>query len=186
MEEYLNMLREEESNNNGMSDMNNNMNGNMNNMNTNMNNSNMNNMNTSMNNSNMNNSNMNNMNTNMNNNNMNNNMEKCNGYIHVIKSGDTLYKLAKEYDVRLMDIMRMNPYVNVYNLQVGDEICIPMNVTPMEEYSTYNVKDGDTLSDIMNYFGRNYEELLKYNPGLRTIKIPVGGVIRYPARGREV
>ncbi|MGN0496789.1 MAG: LysM peptidoglycan-binding domain-containing protein [Lachnospiraceae bacterium] len=49
----------------------------------------------------------------------------CQGKIHVIEQGDTLYTLSRLYDVKLIDIMRLNPYVNVYNLQIGDEICIP-------------------------------------------------------------
>ena len=43
-----------------------------------------------------------------------------------MEQGDTLYMLARRYDVRLYDIMRMNPYVNVYNLNIGDEISIPV------------------------------------------------------------
>lgn len=45
--------------------------------------------------------------------------------IHVVKEGDTLYKIAIQHDVNLFDLMRLNPYVNVYNLQEGDEILIP-------------------------------------------------------------
>lgn len=48
------------------------------------------------------------------------------GRIHIVEQGDTLYMLARRYDVRLYDIMRMNPYVNVYNLNIGDEISIPV------------------------------------------------------------
>ncbi len=46
-------------------------------------------------------------------------------HIHVIEKGDTLYKLARIYDIKLTDIMRLNPYVNVYNLNIGDELLIP-------------------------------------------------------------
>lgn len=45
--------------------------------------------------------------------------------IHVVKQGDTLYKIAQEHDVNLFELMSLNPYVNVYNLQTGDEIVIP-------------------------------------------------------------
>ena len=45
--------------------------------------------------------------------------------VHVIQKGDTLYGLARKYDVQIFDIMRLNPYLNVYNLQIGDEVCIP-------------------------------------------------------------
>lgn len=49
----------------------------------------------------------------------------CRGLIHVIRQGDTLYKLGKQYHVSVSSLMYANPYVNVYNLQVGDELCIP-------------------------------------------------------------
>ena len=45
--------------------------------------------------------------------------------VHIVKKGDTLYQLAITYDVKLFDIMRLNPYLNVYNLQIGDEVLIP-------------------------------------------------------------
>ena len=47
-------------------------------------------------------------------------------HIHVIEKGDTLYKLARQYDIKLTDIMRLNPYINVYNLNIGDELLIPV------------------------------------------------------------
>ena len=51
----------------------------------------------------------------------------CNGMIHVIKSGENLYQLSRKYHVPLALILRANPYVDVYNLQPGQEICIPMS-----------------------------------------------------------
>ena len=51
----------------------------------------------------------------------------CNGMIHVIKQGDNLYQLSRKYRVPLALILRANPYVDVYNLQIGQEICIPMS-----------------------------------------------------------
>lgn len=51
----------------------------------------------------------------------------CNGMIHVIKQGENLYQLSRKYRVPLALILRANPYVDVYNLQVGQEICIPMS-----------------------------------------------------------
>lgn len=54
------------------------------------------------------------------------NKRYCNGMVHVIKQGETLYQLSRKYRVPLALILRANPYVDVYNLQVGQEICIPM------------------------------------------------------------
>ena len=47
------------------------------------------------------------------------------GFIHVIEQGDTLYKLGKRYGVTVSALLFANPWVNVYNLQIGDELCIP-------------------------------------------------------------
>lgn len=46
--------------------------------------------------------------------------------VHVIKQGETLYQLSRRYRVPLALILRANPYVDVYNLQPGQEICIPV------------------------------------------------------------
>ncbi len=56
------------------------------------------------------------------------NFDYCNGTIHVIEKGDTLYKLSREYGIPLALILMANPYTDIYNLQVGDEVCIPVNV----------------------------------------------------------
>lgn len=54
------------------------------------------------------------------------NRKYCNGMVHVIKPGDTLYQLSRYYRIPMAMLLRANPYVDVYNLQVGQEICIPM------------------------------------------------------------
>lgn len=51
---------------------------------------------------------------------------RCNGIIHTIKRGDTLYLLARQYNITVNDIMRANANMNIYNLQIGDQICIPV------------------------------------------------------------
>ena len=48
-----------------------------------------------------------------------------NAFLHVVEPGDTLYRLSKKYQVTVSAIMYANPYVDAYNLQVGDEIYIP-------------------------------------------------------------
>ena len=49
----------------------------------------------------------------------------CHGITHVIKEGDTLYTISRSYRVPLGLLLRSNPYLDIYNLQIGDEICIP-------------------------------------------------------------
>lgn len=54
--------------------------------------------------------------------------EYCEGKVHIIERGDTLYQLSRKYNVPLALILRANPFMDVYNLQVGDEICIPVQI----------------------------------------------------------
>ncbi|MCI5500613.1 MAG: LysM domain-containing protein [Lachnospiraceae bacterium] len=54
------------------------------------------------------------------------NYEFCEGITHTIKKGDTLYSISRQHNVPIAMIMRANPYVDVYNLQVGETICVPV------------------------------------------------------------
>lgn len=44
---------------------------------------------------------------------------------HVVKEGDTLYLIAKQHKVTLEALMRANPDIDPYNMQIGMEIRIP-------------------------------------------------------------
>lgn len=57
------------------------------------------------------------------------NYEYCDGMTHTVKQGETLYSLSRQYNVPLAIILRANPYIDVYNLQTGDTICIPVRST---------------------------------------------------------
>lgn len=54
------------------------------------------------------------------------NYDTCDGMTYTIKQGDTLYGISRKYDVPLAMILYANPYADVYRLNVGDTICIPM------------------------------------------------------------
>lgn len=54
------------------------------------------------------------------------NYDTCDGMTYTIKQGDTLYGISRKYDVPLAMILHANPYADVYRLNVGDTICIPM------------------------------------------------------------
>ena len=54
------------------------------------------------------------------------NYDNCDGMIYTIKQGDTLYGISRKYDVPLAMILHANPYADVYRLNIGDTICIPV------------------------------------------------------------
>lgn len=71
---------------------------------------------------------------------------RCNGVVHTIKKGDTLYLISKYYKVPIGEIMGANRNINIYNLQIGDEICIPVRRPEPSE---------DTDDTSINNMGRN-------------------------------
>ncbi len=106
--------------------------------------------------------------------------KKCKGVIHRIVEGDTLYRLSKMYGVRLIDIMKENPYVNIYNLQIGEEICIPTEVYEEEERRYYTTKRGDTLGGLVKVFRTDINDLMEFNQELYDTRLEPGMIIRIP------
>ena len=104
--------------------------------------------------------------------------------VHKVVEGDTMYTIAKMHGVRLIDILKANPYVNVYNLQVGDEICVPADMNMEEDKRFYVAQSGDTIETIMNNTGSNIATLFGANPELYRIKVPEGTVVRIPDKRR--
>lgn len=111
--------------------------------------------------------------------------DTCNGIIYTIKKGDTLYSLSGRFKVPLARILRANPYIDIYNLQIGEQICIPKcpNCNPFYLMS-YIIKDDETLLDVLNRFGIELEDLLKYN-NLNGMLLKTGSKLQIPVRKEE-
>lgn len=103
---------------------------------------------------------------------------------YVIKPGDTLYKISRQLNVPLEDIIRANPYVNVYYLQVDDVICVPVSVPQNNytNYTTYLVMEEDSLGSILENFDINLADLMQFNE-LYDIRLQPGTTLRIPLVG---
>jgi len=93
-----------------------------------------------------------------------------------------LYSISGRFRVPLARILRANPYIDIYNLQIGEQICIPKcpNCNPFYLMS-YVVKGNETLLEILNRFGIELEDLLKYN-NLNGIVMQTGAKLQIPVR----
>ena len=74
--------------------------------------------------------------------------------------------------------MRLNPYVNVYNLQIGDEICIP--TMPAQPDKIYVVNEGDTIGQVLERLDVGFDALARWNPTLLEVELPEGLVLKRP------
>ncbi len=106
---------------------------------------------------------------------------QCKGTIYVVQPGDTMYKIAKKYRINMETIMQNNPYLNVFNLKPGDEMCLPLKTSmPIENVHPYVVKSQQSLLDILKETGVTFEELAKLNRGVRQITLPAGTILILP------
>lgn len=103
--------------------------------------------------------------------------------IHQVKNGDTLYKIARMHGVKVRDLMLANPYVNVYQLQVGDELCVPV-FTKMQQMTgrPYRVGKNETIGSILKKTGLSFEELVKMNNRIADILLEEGIVLVIPQK----
>jgi len=82
------------------------------------------------------------------------------GQAYTVKSGDTLSKIAKTYNVTVSDILTANPSItNPAVIRVGQKITIPSS-----KFVTYTIQKGDTMSGIAARYQISLSELLKANP----------------------
>ena len=106
----------------------------------------------------------------------------CRGQVYKVQKGDTLYSISRKYNLRVRDLMQANPFVNVYNLQEGEELCIPVILGTKPEPGTrpYVVRRDDTLLSILQQNQISFEELAKLNRSVAVLKIPAGTVLLLP------
>lgn len=107
--------------------------------------------------------------------------KKCKGLVYQVKNGDTLYKISKIYGMKVRDLMMANPYINVYDLQPGDELCVPVFAMP-QGYRPYCVGKNENLNNVLKKTNLTYEELVKINKKIGELPIKEGTVLLIPQK----
>lgn len=93
------------------------------------------------------------------------------GNVYIVKSGDTLYSIAKMYGVTVDSLKNANN-LNSSLLSIGQVLNIPSNTS----LNTYIVKKGDTLYSIAKTFNTSVNALKTLNK-LNTDLISIGQVL---------
>ena len=101
----------------------------------------------------------------------------------VVKRGDTLSKIAMQYNTSYQYLAKINNIPNPNLIYIGEVIKVP-NYNEQEIHDTshtmYIVKRGDTLSRIAMQYNTTYQYLAKINNILDPNLIFVGEVLRIP------
>ena len=92
--------------------------------------------------------------------------------LYIVKAGDTLYNIAKKYQILWQDLMKVNQMNNTM-LTVGQQLIVPGNANEI----LYYVEKGDTLNSIANKFGITIDEIKAKND-LNTNDIITGQLLK--------
>lgn len=68
---------------------------------------------------------------------------------HMVKAGDSLYKIAQQHQIPVESLIAQNPGLNPYNLQIGTEVMICMDERPQEE-EPWQMIDWEDVMDTNN------------------------------------
>ncbi|SFG64574.1 polysaccharide deacetylase family sporulation protein PdaB [Halobacillus alkaliphilus] len=96
------------------------------------------------------------------------------GDSYTVKAGDTLYSIAKRYNVSLNDLIEANQISNSSYIRIGQNLVIPQDMT------SYTVKAGDTLYSIARRNGTTVQRLAEVNNISNTSLIYPGRTLLFP------
>ena len=96
--------------------------------------------------------------------------------VYIVKKGDSLYKIAQNYDATVSEIMQLNNLTST-SLSIGQVLEIPAkNVSS----NAYIVKSGDSLYKIAQNYNTTVDELKKLN-NLTSNLLGIGQILKIPA-----
>ena len=93
---------------------------------------------------------------------------KSNGttYIyHVVKQGETVYSISKNYGIRIDSLLSNNKKIVNYHIAVGDTLVVP-SYKNVYDFIEYRPEKKESLADIANRFQISLQELKQRNPHL--------------------
>lgn len=82
------------------------------------------------------------------------------GTVYTVKSGDTLYSIAKQYNVSVDDIVNQNNLVS-NNLTIGTKLLIPSGKS--SNIIVYTVQRGDSLWALANNYNTTIDDIKRLN-----------------------
>ncbi len=97
-----------------------------------------------------------------------------------VRSGDSLWKIARRYRVTVADLKRWN-HLKSNTLRPGQVLKI--HRSPGTGYITYRVRRGDTLEAIARRYGVRVQDLMEVNGIHNPRRLRAGQLLKVPASG---
>lgn len=99
--------------------------------------------------------------------------------VYVVKRGDTLWSIARQFGVSVNTIVEANGIEDLPHLVIGQALVIP------GEARTYIIRQGDSLWSVARRFGVTAERLAEYNRISNPALIYPGLEIRIPSESKS-
>ena len=96
---------------------------------------------------------------------------------HTVAKGETVYSIAKAYNVSVQSIYQSNPSA-ASGIRVGETLTISTQPTQSVSVFNYTVKPKETLYSIAKEFGVSVDDIINQNPELRTKALAEGQKIQ--------
>lgn len=109
---------------------------------------------------------------------------QANKRTHTVSTGETVYSIAKSYNVTVSDIYNVNPKA-LQGIKVGDVLTIPSGTSTTQSpisgsFRTYTVGSKETLYSIAKKYEVKVEDIIDANPELKTAPLIDGQVLKIP------
>lgn len=105
---------------------------------------------------------------------------RCRGTVYIVRRGDTLASIAREFGTTEALIRRENPFLIIVGLRPGLPLCIPAPQPRPCPGFFYTIVAGDTLFSIAARFNTTVQAILRANPGLDPNRLFIGQQICIP------
>jgi cell wall-associated NlpC family hydrolase len=108
-------------------------------------------------------------------------VEKNKKTVYKIKKGDTLYSIAKKFNMKLEDLLKLNKLTKKSILKPGNELTVyaPKKTLEKRKLPTKHiVKKGDTLWSIAKKYNLSLKEIKLLNPKVKTKGLKKGMILK--------
>lgn len=106
--------------------------------------------------------------------------QEAGSFVHTIRQGETVYSIARTYQVSPDEILKLNPSAAA-GIRTGDILRIPQKQGGAQAERFHTIAAGETLYRLTKTYQVSAEDICKANPGLTAENFKTGMVVRIPA-----